>query len=82
VVAGVCPASVPFASVPALLKEVSIGFAVYYTTEEFRAVIEAFADGRVDPSPLLSRRYGLSLVNDAFDDLTRTAAGAKILIHP
>jgi (R,R)-butanediol dehydrogenase/meso-butanediol dehydrogenase/diacetyl reductase len=55
---------------------------VYYTTEEFRTVIDAFADGRIDPSPLLSRRFDLSLVNDAFDDLARTAAGAKILIDP
>jgi (R,R)-butanediol dehydrogenase/meso-butanediol dehydrogenase/diacetyl reductase len=82
VVAGVCPGPTPLASVPALLKEVSIGFAVYYTTEEFRTVIDAFADGRIDPSPLLSRRFDLSLVNDAFDDLARTAAGAKILIDP
>ena len=82
VVAGVCPAPTPLASVPALLKEVSIGFAVYYTTGEFAAVIDALADGRIDPSPLLSRRFDLSLVNDAFDDLARGAAGAKILIDP
>ena len=81
VVAGVCPEPVPLASVAALLKEVSIGFAVYYTTGEFRTVIDAFAGGRIDPSPLLSRRFGLSLVNDAFDDLARTASGAKILIE-
>jgi NADPH:quinone reductase-like Zn-dependent oxidoreductase len=31
---------------------------------------------------LLSRRFDLSLVNDAFDDLARAAAGAKILIDP
>ena len=30
VVAGVCPEPAPFSSVAALLKEVSIGFAVYY----------------------------------------------------
>ena len=82
VVAGVCPEPVPLASVAALLKEVSIGFAVYYTTGEFRTVIDAFAGGRIDPSPLLSRRFGLSLVNDAFDDLARTASGAKIIIEP
>jgi (R,R)-butanediol dehydrogenase / meso-butanediol dehydrogenase / diacetyl reductase len=82
VIAGVCAEPTPLASVAALLKEVSIGFVVYYTTDEFRAVIDAFASGRIDPSPFLSRRFDLSLVNDAFDDLARTAASAKILIEP
>jgi threonine dehydrogenase-like Zn-dependent dehydrogenase len=82
VVAGVCPEPTPLASVAALMKEVSVGFAVYYTTGEFRAVIEAFATGVIDPSPLLARRFDLSLINDAFDDLARTASGAKILVDP
>jgi 2-desacetyl-2-hydroxyethyl bacteriochlorophyllide A dehydrogenase len=82
VVAGVCPEPVPLASVAALMKEVSIGFAVYYTTDEFRTVIGAFADGQIDPSPLLSRRFDLALVNDAFDDLVGTAASGKILLEP
>ena len=64
------------------MKEVSISFAVYYTPGEFRTVIAAFADGRIDPSPLLSRRSDLSLVNDAFDDFAQAATGAKILIEP
>jgi threonine dehydrogenase-like Zn-dependent dehydrogenase len=82
VVAGVCPEPTPLASVAALMKEVSVGFAVYYTTDEFAAVTEAFAGGVIDPSPLLARRFDLSRINDAFDDLARTASGAKILVDP
>jgi (R,R)-butanediol dehydrogenase / meso-butanediol dehydrogenase / diacetyl reductase len=82
VVAGVCPEPSPFSSVAALLKEVSIGFAVYYTTGEFQTVVDAFAAGRIDPSPLLSRRFTLSRVNEAFDDLARTASSAKIIVEP
>ena len=82
VVAGVCPEPTPLTSVAALLREVSIGFAVYYTTGEFAAVIGAFSSGRIDPSPLISQRSDLSLVNEAFDDLARTASGAKILVEP
>jgi len=69
-------------SVAALLKEVSIGFAVYYTPAEFRTVIDAFATGRIDPSPLVSHRVDLANVNDAFDDLTHASAGGKILVEP
>jgi threonine dehydrogenase-like Zn-dependent dehydrogenase len=82
VVAGVCPEPDPLAQVGALMKEISIGFAVYYTTAEFQAVIDAFAGGRIDPAPLLARRSDLSLVNEAFDDLARTAAGGKIVLEP
>lgn len=82
VVAGVCVEPAPFLQVAALMKEVSIGFAVYYTPEEFEAVIAAFAGGQIDPSPLLARRLDLSLINEAFDDLAHTATGGKILIEP
>ena len=82
VVAGVCVEPTPFLPVPALMKEVSISFAVYYTPEEFTAVIAAFERGQIDPSPLLARRLDLSLINDAFGDLARSAAAGKILLTP
>jgi threonine dehydrogenase-like Zn-dependent dehydrogenase len=41
-----------------------------------------FASGRIDPSPLLTRTVDLARVDEAFDDLTRVAAGAKILVQP
>jgi 2-desacetyl-2-hydroxyethyl bacteriochlorophyllide A dehydrogenase len=81
-IAGVCMEPTPLSSVAALMKEVSIGFAVYYTPAEFREVIAAFTEGRIDPAPLLSRRVGLSDLNDALDDLAQTAVGAKTLIQP
>ena len=82
VVAGLCMEPSPLTSIAALMKEVSISFAVYYTPAEFQAVIESFADGRIDPALLVSRRLGLTRLNDAADDLARTAAGAKTLIEP
>jgi 2-desacetyl-2-hydroxyethyl bacteriochlorophyllide A dehydrogenase len=82
VIAGVCLQPTSLASMAALMKEATIGFAVYYTPQEFGEVIAAFADGRIDPAPLVSRRLGLADLNDAFDDLGRTAAGAKTLIDP
>lgn len=82
VVAGVCVEPAPFASMAALMKELSIAFSVYYTPEEFRTVIAAFSGGQIDPSLLLSRTVDLSLVGEAFDDLARASASAKILIEP
>ncbi|MEX5633286.1 hypothetical protein [Parafrankia sp. FMc2] len=64
------------------MKEVSVGFAVYYTPEEFRTVVAAFSSGLVDPASLLARRVELAQVNEAFDALARTAASAKILVEP
>ncbi|ONH58212.1 alcohol dehydrogenase [Frankia sp. CcI49] len=82
VMAGVTIEPTPFASVAALMKEVSVGFAVYYTPEEFRTVVDAFAGGRIDPEPLIARWVGLSEVNEAFDDLANVTASAKILLRP
>ncbi|ADP83039.1 zinc-dependent alcohol dehydrogenase [Pseudofrankia inefficax] len=82
VIAGVSVDSSPFSSLSALMKEVSIGFAVYYTPEEFRTVVAAFADGTLDPSLLLARRVQLADVDAAFDDLVAANAGAKILVEP
>jgi (R,R)-butanediol dehydrogenase/meso-butanediol dehydrogenase/diacetyl reductase len=82
IVAGTCLEPTSLMPIVALMKEVSIGFAVYYTPQEFSEVIAAFADGRIDPAALVSRRLRLADLNDAFDDLARTAAGAKTLIEP
>lgn len=82
VVAGVCVEPAPFLPIAALMKELSLRFAVYYTPDEFRTVIDAFASGRIDPALLVGRTADLSLVNDAFDDLSRTAVNGKILLLP
>jgi len=82
VMAGVALEPTSFSTVRALMKEVSISFAVYYTPADFRAVLAAFASGQLDPAPLESRRVDLGRLNEAFDDLARTATSAKTLIEP
>ncbi|WP_007518742.1 zinc-dependent alcohol dehydrogenase [Pseudofrankia saprophytica] len=82
VLAGVTIDATSFQSWAALMKEVSIGFAVYYTPEEFRTVIAAFTSGLIDPAPLLAKRVELGQVNEAFDDLAQVAASGKILVQP
>jgi (R,R)-butanediol dehydrogenase/meso-butanediol dehydrogenase/diacetyl reductase len=82
VVAGVCAAPDPFLPVVALLKELSIRFSVYYRPDEFRAVVDAFATGRIDPSALVSRTVGLTGLDDAFASLITSPDDIKIVVDP
>ena len=82
VVAGTCAEPDPFWSIAALLKEVSIRFAVYYSPAEFRTVIDAFAGGSIDPGPLVGRAMPLTALNDAFAALAASSTNGKILVDP
>lgn len=82
VVAGTCAEPDPFWSIAALLKEASIQFAVYYTPQEFRTVIQAFADGTLDPGPLVGRTMPLPELDDAFAQLAAGSINGKILLVP
>ena len=64
VMAGVCFTPEPFSTVSALLKEVTVSFAVYYHRAEFVAVVDAFAAGRLNPYALMGRTAPLSELGD------------------
>ncbi len=82
VVAGTCIEPDPFMSVAALMKEVSIRFAVYYAPEEFRTVIDAFASGAIDPGPLVGATMRLDALDEGFAALAAGSTLGKILIEP
>lgn len=82
VVAGVGTEQDPFWSMLALLKEVSIRFAVYYTPAEFRAVIDAFARDVIDPGQLVGRTVELAGLDGAFAALAAASINGKILVKP
>jgi (R,R)-butanediol dehydrogenase/meso-butanediol dehydrogenase/diacetyl reductase len=82
VVASTCLDPASLTLITALMKEVTITFAVYYTPAEFEEVVAAFSSGLISPAPLVSRRLGLDDLNNAFQDLVATSAGAKTLIQP
>ncbi len=82
VVAGVCAEQDPFWSMAALMKELTIRFAVYYTPDEFRTVISAFATGAIEPGRLVARTSPLEELPDAFSALADGSARGKILIEP
>jgi 2-desacetyl-2-hydroxyethyl bacteriochlorophyllide A dehydrogenase len=82
VVAGVCIDTDPYWPVPAVLKEVSIRFAAYYSPAEFRTVIDAFVSGTIDPAPLVGRTMALASLDEAFAELAASTTTGKILITP
>ena len=82
VIAGVCAEPDPYFPLVPLMKELSIRFSVYYLPDEFRAVVRAFADGAIDPAPLVTRTVGLGDLDAAFAALTTAPDDLKILVDP
>jgi 2-desacetyl-2-hydroxyethyl bacteriochlorophyllide A dehydrogenase len=82
VIAGVCTEPDHYLPIVPLMKELSIRFSVYYRPDEFRAVITAFADGTVDPAPLVTRTVGLGDLDAAFAALATAPDDLKILVDP
>ena len=59
VVAGVCMEPDPFMPLVALLKELTVRFAVYYRRHEFAHALGALARGLIDPAPFVTDRVAL-----------------------
>jgi threonine dehydrogenase-like Zn-dependent dehydrogenase len=82
VVVGVCMGRDALRPSMALNKEIDLRFVVGYTPLEFRDTLHALADGKLDPSPLLTGRVGFDGVASAFDALGDPAKHAKVLVDP
>jgi threonine dehydrogenase-like Zn-dependent dehydrogenase len=82
VVAGVCVGPDSFTPAMAINKEVDLRFVLGYTPLEFRDTLHMLAEGKVDPSPMITGTVGLAGVSDAFSDLEDPERHAKILIDP
>jgi threonine dehydrogenase-like Zn-dependent dehydrogenase len=82
VVVGVCVGPDQITPAMAINKEVDLRFVVGYTPLEFRDTLHMLAEGKVDPSPLVTGTVGLEGVEAAFDALGDPETHAKILIDP
>jgi threonine dehydrogenase-like Zn-dependent dehydrogenase len=82
VVAGVCVGSDAITPAQAIQKEIDLRFVFGYTPLEFRDTLYMLADGKVDPSPLITATVGLGGVEAAFAALGDPEGHAKILIDP
>ena len=82
VVAGVCVGPDSFTPAMAINKEIDLRFVFGYTPLEFRDTLHMLAEGKVDPSPMITGTVGLDGVAEAFTDLGDPERHAKILIDP
>jgi threonine dehydrogenase-like Zn-dependent dehydrogenase len=82
VVVGVCMGADRIRPAMAINKEIELRFVLGYTPPEFRETLHMLADGKVDPTPLLTGVVGLRGVGNAFDALADADAHAKILVDP
>ena len=82
VIAGVCLDHDPFFQATALMKEVSVHFAVYYAPADFRSVVVALEAGTIEAAPLVGETRPLVELDAAFDALAASTTTGKILIAP
>lgn len=82
VVVGVCMGDDTIRPSVAINKEIDLRFVLGYTPAEFRQALHLLADGKVDPSPLVTGRVGLDGVEAAFDALGDPETHAKVLVEP
>jgi len=82
VVVGVCVGADQITPAMAINKEIDLRFVLGYTPLEFRDTLQMLADGKVDPSPMLTGTVGLDGVDAAFTALGDPESHAKILIDP
>lgn len=82
VVVGVCMETDRFQPAMAVNKEIDLRFAFGYDPGEFRDTLHLIADGKVNPTPLITGTVGLDGVGNAFAALADPGAHAKILIDP
>jgi threonine dehydrogenase-like Zn-dependent dehydrogenase len=66
----------------AINKEIDLRFVFGYTPLEFRDTLHLLAEGKIDPTPLLTGKVGLDGVEAAFDALANPETHAKILVDP
>ena len=82
VIAGVCAEPDPYFPLVPLLKELTIRYSVYYLPDEFRTVLAAFADGSLDPSPIVTRTIGFDDLDATFESLATSPEDLKVLLDP
>jgi threonine dehydrogenase-like Zn-dependent dehydrogenase len=82
VMVGVCMQEDRFRPALALHKEIELRYVFGYDPGEFHDTLAMIANGKVDPSPLLTGTVGLDGVDAAFTALGDPDKHAKILVDP
>lgn len=81
-ISGACAEPTAIEPITALLKEITVRYSVAYTTDEFRAVIEAFSSGDVDPAATTGPTFELARIADAFDAVREARVPGRVSVVP
>lgn len=65
----------------ALVKQLRLIFAIAYTRDDFQHVIDALAEGRIDPTPMITRVVSLDEMPVAFESLKHANTDCKIVVR-
>jgi len=55
---------------------------VAYRPGDFRAVVDAFGAGSIDPAPLIGPLVGIDHLGEAFAMVKTGATGGRVLVSP
>jgi (R,R)-butanediol dehydrogenase/meso-butanediol dehydrogenase/diacetyl reductase len=80
VISGACAEPTPIEPITALVKELTIRYSVAYRPDEFREVIDAFANGVIDPMPMVGPTFGLARLGEAFDLVRTGSVNGRVLV--
>ena len=80
IVAGVCMTEARFRPRIGISKHLTLQFVLAYTPEEVREALDAIADGRIDPAPLVTRTVSLDELPAAFEALS-DPQDCKVVLH-
>jgi (R,R)-butanediol dehydrogenase / meso-butanediol dehydrogenase / diacetyl reductase len=79
-IAGACEQPVSVEPISGLLKELTFRFSLAYKPDDFRAVIDAFATGSIDPGPVVGPVVDLGRVGAAFEMVRTASAEGRVLV--
>jgi len=82
VVVGMCFSPDTIQPLPALSKEVSVGFVLAYEKDDFQYTVDMMEQGRIDPRPIVTDRIGLDEVPGAFEALVKPDSECKVMVFP
>lgn len=76
---GVCEQPDTILPFPALIKELSIRFAIAYSRADYETVIAMMSQGRIDASPMVTAVVSLDEMPEAFEALRTPSSQCKVL---
>ena len=82
IVVGACMEVDHLRPIVALAKELTLTFVLGHDRRDFQFVIGALADGRIDPSPMITQVASFDAFPEAFEGLRSGADSCKLLLKP